>query len=47
MRKILLLALILILPSALFADKKTEQFAVLIGSNNLAKIEAAIKMEPT
>ena len=43
MRKILFLALILILPSALFADKKTEQFAVLIGSNNLDKIEAAIK----
>ena len=43
MKKLLLIALILILPVLSFADKKTEQFASLIGTNNVAKIEAAIK----
>ena len=43
MKKFLLIALILIIPVCGFADKKTEQFASLIGTNNVAKIEAAIK----
>ena len=43
MKKFLLIFIILILPVLSFADKKSEQFAVLIGSGNVAKIEAAIK----